>query len=218
MIVGTGGTCTPDSAPTHSLLPGSYMFETQYSGDARLNPLDRPRQSRWRSTGHTAAIIRAAEHPLLASHSRYRERIDAEPVEGDRPHFASRAAESDTHVEPPYVTYYVRLIAPSSSFQIDVNQSPTIPLPPLAALPRHVTLHNGNAKLMSLPAGSVTITPSRRDRRPQQRDPGRWLLHRDQVLHRQPGRPCVAVRHESPPSPTFSRRRSRRGAWCRNRP
>ena len=48
----------------------------------------------------------------------------------------------------------------SSSFQIDVNQSPTIPLPPLAALAGHVTLHNGNAKLMSLPAGSVTITPS----------------------------------------------------------
>ena len=49
-------------------------------------------------------------------------------------------------VTPPYLTYYVRLFATSSSFQIDVNQASPRSLAALAAIHGHVTLHNDNPR------------------------------------------------------------------------
>ena len=62
----TGGN-VPDSAPTDSLLPGSYMFEAQYSGDANLTPSTGPPEP-LAVTGPTRRDHRAAEDPLLAGH------------------------------------------------------------------------------------------------------------------------------------------------------
>jgi hypothetical protein len=147
----------PDSAPTSALPPGSYEFTTQYSGDANFSPSAGPPEPLTvTDTSGGGAIIVPPGTPCsqvtydLAHGLRGQSKVTVD---------ARVAAGVITRrVAPPYVTYYVKLFAPSSSFQIDVNQTPPTPLSPLFALQGHVTLHNGSAKLMALPHGSVTIT------------------------------------------------------------
>ena len=152
----TGGT-VPDSAPTTALPPGSYMFVGQYSGDANFSSSTSAPEPLTVSD-RTGAII---EPPQTACRQ----------VISDLAHGLGGHSNVIVHtqvsggtigpkVTPPYFTYYVRLLAPASSFQIDVNQAIPNPLRPLAALQGHVTLHNSDPRLIALPPGSVTMTPT----------------------------------------------------------
>ena len=147
----------PDSSAVSALPPGSYGFVAQYSGDANyfgatsaLEPLT----IKW----GTGAIIEPP-HTTCAQ-----VRYDLAHESTGRSNVTVRAHVSSGNIRhpvtPPFLKYFVRLIAPSSSFQIDVNQASPYPLPALAAVPGHVTLHNANARLIGLPRRAVTITPT----------------------------------------------------------
>ena len=147
----------PDSSAVTALPPGSYGFVAQSSGDANyfgatsaLEPLT----IKW----GTGAIIEPP-HTTCAQ-----VRYDLAHESTGRSNVTVRAHVSSGKIKhpvtPPFLKYFVRLFAPSSSFQIDVNQASPYPLPALAAVPGHVTLHNANARLIGLPRGAVTITPT----------------------------------------------------------
>ena len=147
----------PDSGLATELPPGSYMFAGQYSGDAHFGGSTSAPEP-MTVDGRTGAIIEPPRTPckqvtfdLCAWIGR--------PIEGHGPRPGVR--RHDWTANHAIVPHLLRApFAPSSSFQVDVNQSPPSPLPPLAALNGHVTLHNGDARLMALPTRSVTITPA----------------------------------------------------------
>jgi hypothetical protein len=149
----------PDSAPTSALPPGSYEFTTRYSGDGNFAPSAGPPEPLTvTDPSGGGAIIVPPGTPCSQVTYDLAHGLGGQSNVTVQVRVAAGAITR--HVAPPYVTYYVKFFAPSSSLQIDVNQAPPAPLPPLAALNGHVTLHNGNANLMALPRGSVTITPA----------------------------------------------------------
>ncbi len=145
----------PDSSPAKALPPGSYVFVAQYSGDAQYLPSTSDPEP-LTIKGHTGGII----EPPHTTCTQVRRDI----AQGDvgqskvKVHVTASGGNIAHHVTPPFFTYYVRLFAPSSSFQVNVGQSSPYPLPPFAALNGHVTLHNAIAQLIALPRGSVTET------------------------------------------------------------
>jgi hypothetical protein len=157
-IVTLSGGKVPDSAPVTGLPAGSYQFLAQYSGDADFRGSTSAPEPLSVTSGHSGAII----EPPHTTCSQVINDLAHESVGKSKVTVHAPVAHGEIvpQVKPPFFTYYVRLIAPSSSFQIDLNQAAPDPLPPLAVLDHHVTLHNSKRELIGLPRGSVTITPT----------------------------------------------------------
>ncbi len=170
------------------------MFTAQYSGDANFQgSVSTPEPLRlW--SGDTGAVIEppGTVCPQVES--------DIAHESAGRSRVTVRAHASGgtigQKVTPPYLTYYVRLVAPSSSFQVNVSQAPPSPLPPLAAPQR--ARHPPQGRL----AGDSTPIPQRDDHadecedRRQQADSRRLLLRRDQVHDQNAGGQAMAVRRQ----------------------
>jgi hypothetical protein len=148
----------PDSAPVTGLPGGSYEFVAQYSGDGDFRGSTSAPEPLSITGGHTGAIIEPPQTPCsqvvydLAHGSTGESKVTV--------HAPVANGKIVPQITPPFFTYYVRLVAPKSSFEIDVNQSAPSPLSPLAVSNGHVTLHNSKPELIGLPRGSVTITPT----------------------------------------------------------
>ncbi len=147
----------PDSAPLPGLLGGSYEFFAQYSGDANFQGSTSVSEP-LTINGHGGAFIQPADkacRDVLNDFAR-------QP--GGHSKVTVRAALSNgttvQSVAPSSFKYFVRFTAPGSSIQINVNQSQMSPLPLLAAVPGNVTLHNENARLLPIPSGAITFTPT----------------------------------------------------------
>ncbi len=161
--VAVSGGAVPDSDPTAALPPGFYLFAAQYSGDAHYQgstsipePLvvQRPPGP---AQGAGGVIERA--HPACS-----KVRSDLQTRSGESL-ISVRAPVSrgtiQRGVSPVHLSYFVQVFAPSSSFQIDVSQTPTSPLPALAVANWPITFHDASTnRLTIIPRRSVTITPT----------------------------------------------------------
>ena len=205
----------PDSAPTTALPPGSYVFVGQYSGDANFPG----------ATSAAGAALGQGPHGARSSSRRRPPARRSRPTSltDSRANRMSRSAPTcQTEDRTAGHATLLHLLRTSLRAELELpDRRQPGPRPILCS-------HSPRC-----PATSPCTTPIPADRastrqrddysdgrenQRQQVDPGRGLLYRNPVQHRQLGGRALAVRHERHGRRHIQDDDLGRGGWCRNRP